>query len=353
MGRRFFLRPSIIHKLFKSVSPTKRAKRVTIYPMKRFRQKLLYALCLCLIVGLSGVAMALPEGLLSVGDYGSDVIELQSELAAAGFYSGEISGTYTTDTRDAVIALQKALGVEIDGIYGPATAVAYEAALAQDYFGAAKNGAALPLNGLIIGVDPGHQAVEDPALEPMQPGSNRTKPRMTKGAVGIKTGAPECRINLQIGLKLKGLLEGGGATVIMTRESSDVSISNLERAQRMNEAGVDIWIRLHCDASSSERQSGSHALVPSRAYSADIYKESLALAQSVLDRFCETTGAANGGVSALINQTGFNWSERPVMAIEMGYLSNAEDDVRLGRDSYQIACATGIYNGIVAYYQAK
>lgn len=322
--------------------------------MKRLCKKLLYMLSLCLILGFSGAALALPAGVLRIGDYGREVVDLQRELAASGFYSGEISGTFTTDTRDAVIALQKSLGVEIDGIFGPSTAQAYEAALAQGHFAAPGSAAeALPLKGTIIGIDPGHQAVEDPALEPLLPGSNRTKPRMSKGATGVKTGTPECRVNLQIGLKLKDMLETGGATVVMTRESSDVSLSNIERAQMMNEANVDIWVRLHCDASSSERPSGSHALIPSRAYNADIYKESLFLAQSVLEGFSDATGAANGGITALMNQTGFNWSERPVMAIEMGYLSNAEDDVRLGRDSYQIACATGIYNGIAAYYQAK
>ncbi len=321
--------------------------------MKRFCQKLLYIFVLYLILGLSGAALALPEGFLRIGDYGNEVAQLQSELAAAGFYHGEVSGTFTTDTQDAVIALQKALGVEMDGIYGPSTAEAFQVALGQGRLGDVANSAELPLQGRVIGIDPGHQAAEDPDLEPLLPGSNRTKPRMTKGAMGIKTGTPECRINLQIGLKLKGLLEEGGATVVMTRDSSDVSLSNVERAQLMNEAEVDVWLRLHCDAASSERTSGTHALIPSHTYNADIYKDSLALAESVMERFCEATGASNGGITAMMNQAGFNWSSRPVMAIEMGYLSNAEDDVRLGRDSYQIACATGIYNGIVAYYQAK
>ena len=304
------------------------------------------------MLNLSAAALALPEGILRVGDYGRGVLELQSELAASGFYHGEISGTFTTDTRNALIALQKALGVEIDGLYGPSTAKAYANALANGYFSSSTTpDGNHPLEGIIIGIDPGHQLKEDSNLEPLQPDSNRTKARMSKGAVGVKTGTAECRINLQIGLKLRDMLVESGATVIMTRESNDVSISNVERAQIMNEAGVDIWVRLHCDAASSERQSGAHALIPSRAYNISIYKESLAIAQSILDAFCKSTGASNGGISALISQTGFNWSERPVMAIEMGYLSNADDDVRLGRDSYQIACATGIYNGIIDYYQ--
>ena len=306
-----------------------------------------------LVLSPAALAYDLPQGVLTVGDYGEDVLALQQLLTSLGLYNEECSGTYSTHTRDAVIALQRNLGLEIDGIYGPQTAAACETALADGALVISTPSAKedKPLTGLIIGLDPGHQTEEDPALEAMLPGSERTKPRMSPGAVGVKTGAQECTINLAVGLKLKKLLENGGATVVMTRTDNAVCLSNQERAKMMNEAGVDFWIRLHCDASSSAQNSGAHALVPSRAYNPAIYKESLALAQQVLAAFCEATGAADGGIAAYMNQTGFNWSDYPVMAIEMGYLSNAEDDVRLGLDSYQTACATGIYNGIVSYYQ--
>lgn len=141
--------------------------------------------------------------------------------------------------------------------------------------------------GKIIGIDPGHQTDEDTGLEPLLPDSERTKPRMTKGAVGVKTGASECQINLAIGLKLKSMLEAGGASVVMTRTTNDVNISNIERAQLMNQNQVDCWVRLHCDASSSERTSGAHGLIPSRAYNADIYADSLRLAKQVMAGFCD------------------------------------------------------------------
>lgn len=332
---------------------TKRAKRVTIYNMERTTQKCIGLLALILILSLTQPAMALPQGILEMGDYGSQVAELQQELSSLGFYQGEISGTFSTDTRDALIALQKVLGVETDGAYGPETAGAYAAALEDGSLTKpiSTPEAAAPLQGKVIGIDPGHQTDEDTNLEPLLPDSERTKPRMTKGAVGVKTGVAECQVNLAVGLKLKAMLEEGGASVVMTRTTNDVNISNIERAQIMNQNGVDCWVRLHCDASSSERVNGAHGLIPSRAYNADIYADSLRLAKQVMASFCAATGAADGGITALMDQTGFNWSDSPVVAVEMGYLSNAEDDVRLGLDSYQIACATGIYNGIVSYFQ--
>lgn len=176
--------------------------------------------------------------------------------------------------------------------------------------------ATAPLAGKIIGIDPGHQTDEDTGLEPLLPDSERTKPRMTKGAVGVKTGASECQINLAIGLKLKSMLEAGGASVVMTRTTNDVNISNIERAQLMNQNQVDCWVRLHCDASSSERTSGAHGLIPSRAYNADIYADSLRLAKQVMAGFCDATGATDGGITALMDQTGFNWSDFPVIALK-------------------------------------
>ena len=332
---------------------TKRAKRVTIYSMERSTRKCIGLMALILILSFTPTAMALPQGILEIGDYGSQVAALQEELSALGYYQGEISGTFSTDTRDALIMLQKVLGVDVDGAYGPETAEAYAAALEDGTLAKPTSTpeAAVPLQGRVIGIDPGHQTNEDTNLEPLFPDSERTKPRMTKGAIGVKTGVSECQINLAIGLKLKALLEAGGALVVMTRTSNDVNISNIERAQIMNQNDVDCWVRLHCDASSSERVSGAHGLIPSRAYNAEIYADSLRLAKQIMAGFCDATGAVDGGITALMDQTGFNWSESPVIAVEMGYLSNAEDDVQLGLDSYQIACATGIYNGIVSYFQ--
>lgn len=167
--------------------------------MERSTRKCIGLLAFIWILILTQPAMALPQGVLEVGDYGSQVAELQQELSDLGFYQGEISGTFSTDTRDALIALQKVLGVEVDGAYGPETASAYVAALADGILvKPADQEATAPLAGKIIGIDPGHQTDEDTGLEPLLPDSERTKPRMTKGAVGVKTGRPNARSTLPL-----------------------------------------------------------------------------------------------------------------------------------------------------------
>lgn len=295
------------------------------------------------------------QEILSAGDFGDDVMVLQSELRALGFYDGEITGLFDGATREAVMELQRMLGVEADGSFGPITFAAYWNAFETGLLSfpqseteqQSKEGR---LAGRTIGIDPGQQETADTGLEQIAPGVERTKERQSAGSTGVKTGVPECKINLLVAFKLRNLLEAEGATVVLTRETSDVSISNKERAQMMNDAGVDIWLRLHCDSASSAKQSGASILIPSRAYGAAIYQESLRLGQCIYDSFAAATGATMLDLKALMDQTGFNWSERPVVAIEMGMLSNPQEDIRLNRDSYQTSCAIGLFNGILTYF---
>ncbi len=334
--------------------------------MLRFFKRFAAVLAVFAVLAPCGAAFGAPapampsvpsQDIISAGDYGEDVEMLQTELRALGFYSGEITGLFDGSTREAVIRLQEFLGVRPDGMFGPLTFTAYLDAFANGSlaFPPENDGteeASGRLAGRVIGLDPGHQETADSGLEQMAPYSRRTKERQSSGGTGVKTGVPEHKINLLIAMKLRDLLEAEGATVVMTRETSDVSLSNIERAMRMNEANVDIWIRLHCASASSARQSGASVLVPSRTYGTAIYKDSLRLGQCVYDSFGKATESPMLALRALMDQTGFNWSESPVIAVEMGLLSNPQEDIRLNRDSYQTSCALGVFNGVLDYFEA-
>ena len=62
---------------------------------------------------------ALGDRILRDGDYGADVIELQTRLKAVGYDPGEIDGEFGPNTEDAVEALQTAAGITVDGEFGP------------------------------------------------------------------------------------------------------------------------------------------------------------------------------------------------------------------------------------------
>ncbi|NJO77739.1 MAG: hypothetical protein HC827_03905 [Cyanobacteria bacterium RM1_2_2] len=59
------------------------------------------------------------DGLLQLGDVGSEVSALQSQLQALGYYDGPISGSFGSQTQTALIAFQQSQGLTADGIAGP------------------------------------------------------------------------------------------------------------------------------------------------------------------------------------------------------------------------------------------
>ena len=206
----------------------------------------------------------------------------------------------------------------------------------------------LPLEGLVIGIDPGHQAQGNSAQEPVAPGSSQTKPKVSSGTAGSFTGVPEYQVNLAVGLKLRELLEEQGATVVMTRETNDVDISNIERAQLFNDCQTDYAVRLHCNGIDDADAHGAFVIVPTEH---PYLEECERAGQLLIDAFCAETGAQNDGLMPLANQTGFNWCERLIVNIEMGYMSNEQEDYLLTDPDYQVDMAYGIRNGILDYFE--
>ena len=51
--------------------------------------------------------------------------------------------------------------------------------------------------------------------------------------------------------------------------------------------------------------------------------------------------------------TGLNWSKVPVTLVEVGYMTNPEEDVLLSKDSYRNKITEGIANGIDLYFENK
>ena len=202
------------------------------------------------------------------------------------------------------------------------------------------------LHGVKIGIDPGHQAHGNSEKETIAPDSGKTKAKVTSGTSGVTTGIPEYVTVLEISLKLRDVLEELGAEVYMTRETHDVDISNQERAKMMNELGVDLVLRIHCDGA-EKRSANGIALYCSR--SNEIAGESRRAAEAILPRAAAATGAKANGVTQNDNYTGQNWSTVPCVMVECGYLSNPDEDVRLNDPAYQQKLAEGIAEGICEF----
>ena len=206
------------------------------------------------------------------------------------------------------------------------------------------------LDGIKIGLDPGHQAHGNSEQEAIAPGSSQTKDKVTGGAVGVSTGIPEYVTVLEIAECLKDKLEAEGATVYMTRESHDVDISNQERTKMMNDYGVDLMLRIHCDASGSSEAKGVGLFV---SESNAIAAQSYAYAEIIQPIVCEAIGAQNRGITQNDTYTGQNWAEVPCIMIECGFLSNPEEDQLLNDEAYQERLAEGICEGVKACFAER
>lgn len=207
-------------------------------------------------------------------------------------------------------------------------------------------------NTAVVVIDPGHQLRGDSTKEPNGPGSSVMKARVTSGTTGVATGVPEYVMNLDISLKLKTELENRGYTVYMTRSVHEVNISNKERAEYATTVGADIAVRIHGNGSSNSGVHGAEAYVPSanNPYVSHLAKASNSLGKSVIDAYCAATGFRNRGVIASDTMTGMNWSSVPVTILEVGYMSNAEEDRRMQDATIQNNMVQGIANGIDAYF---
>jgi N-acetylmuramoyl-L-alanine amidase len=288
----------------------------------------------------------------SPGDTGEDVKLLQTVLTGLGFDPGEADGVYGGALTAAVQNFQLYAGLTVDGIAGDQTAQA----LTQRWQAMQQSepAAQQPLSGLVIGIDPGHQRTANVEQEPIAPGSSVMKDKVSSGTEGQFTGVPEYVVNLQVALKLKAALEALGAKVVMTRETHGVDIANVERALMMNAAGVDCWLRIHANYSPDADNHGMFILVPPEGgLDTDdpaAVEQSVALAQALLSAAVASTGAEDDGLSVRDDQTGFGWSQVPVCNIEMGYMSNEEEDRLLVTEAYQQKIVDGLVAGFVAYF---
>ena len=135
----------------------------------------------------------------------------------------------------------------------------------------------------------------------------------------------------------------------MIRTTHDVNISNAERAQMAAGAGAEIFIRIHANSSSNSSVRGAMAYQPSGGnpyLSSSVIAGSQRLSALILNNVCAATGLPNKGLLTGDDMTGINWAKMPVTIIEMGFMSNAQDDLYMASAGGQAAIVRGIANGV-------
>lgn len=209
--------------------------------------------------------------------------------------------------------------------------------------------------GKLICIDAGHQATPNTDTEPVGPGAEDKKAKVSAGNTGVTTGTEEYELNLEVALKLQSALEARGYTVKMIRTSNDVDISNAARAELANSDKADAFIRIHANGSTDTNASGVMTVCQTKdnPYNADIYDSCKRLSADVLSGMVAATGANSEGVWETDSMSGINWCKVPVTIVEIGYMTNSEEDQKLVTSDYQNLLAKGIADGIDAYFAGE
>ncbi len=162
------------------------------------------------------------------------------------------------------------------------------------------------------------------------------------GAISI-IGLREKSVNLAAAKMVARKLREQGVNVILTRRS-DVFVELNERAAIANRAKADLFVSIHADSYGNPSVSGFSVYI-SRSASPQSQRLS-----GLIVRELATTGAANRGV----RRSNFRVLVRtscPAVLIELGFLSNRAEAMRLGRDEYLSRLAGAISRGILKFSQ--
>ena len=201
-------------------------------------------------------------------------------------------------------------------------------------------------------IDPGHSAVVAEGTEPLGPGSTEDKAADTSGTSGTVSGLAEYELTLSVSQKLRDVLQDRGYTVLMTRESNDVPVSCIERADVANNAEADAFVRIHANGSEDSSVKGAMTIciTPDNPFYPELYEQARALSDCIINKLSESAGCENDGVWETDSMSGNNWSQVPATIVEMGYMTNPEEDALMATEDYQNKIVRGIADGIDQYF---
>jgi N-acetylmuramoyl-L-alanine amidase len=187
------------------------------------------------------------------------------------------------------------------------------------------------LKGKLIALDPGHGG-SDP------------------GALG-RRGSNENKLNLDLSMLVKTILERAGAKVAMTR-TTDVDLTPVNASDRDelrarvmvgNNRKADIFVSIHHNASPNPDMCGT------TTYYFRKTNLDLILAQSIHDAMLKGGGLSNQGVRTANFYVVKN-ALMPAALLEIGFMSNPQEEQTLNNPAFQQKMAVAIVAGIDQFF---
>jgi stage II sporulation protein D len=180
-----------------------------------------------------------------------------------------------------------------------------------------------PLFGKILVIDPGHGGEE-------------------LGHKGSLLGLLEKDIVLNLSLRLKEVLEELGATIYLTREK-DEKVLATKRVDMANEIRPDFFISFHMDYYPNSNLKGCEMFYFRDDYQSEILGSNIL--RNLQEKQIPVRGIKEGNFYIF---RGINVSS---LLIELGYLSNIEEEIKFKDEDYIKIIVEGIKKGILEYYE--
>jgi N-acetylmuramoyl-L-alanine amidase len=217
------------------------------------------------------------------------------------------------------------------------------------------------LTGKVIVIDPGHNGGNDThaaAIAKQVDIGNGHKECDTTGTASA-AGYTEHAYNWDVSNRLKKILEGLGAKVILTRGSdTGVGPCITERAAIGNRAHADAVVSVHADGAPRQDR-GFHVIEPAlvKGHNDKMVVPSKKLALAIRDAYLKGTGipysnyVGTNAIDVRSDLGGLNLSTVPKVFIETGNMANAQDMQKLSSSSFRQTIAQSLANGFVAYFK--
>lgn len=231
-----------------------------------------------------------------------------------------------------------------------------------DALPAAAEAPALPLTGVSVVIDPGHQLGNarhpEQIRRPVDAGGF-TKPCNTTGTA-TNGGFPEATFNFRVAVRLRDRLRDLGAEVTMSRRRNsrelwgpcvDVRGRLGNKGFRDRPEAADLKISIHADGS-ARRHRGFHVIVATKRQSKAASVHLAKATRRALVRAGFPRSNYLGGGTALDfrgDLATLNLSRIPTILVELGNMRNRRDAARMRTSEGQAAYARALTRGVRRY----